>query len=144
DPLRPTTVYSNNIYSKEFYELVKRRMKPGGIIMTWVNSAEQINTVASVFPYVRQECSIYVLGSDQPIVHYRDVETIIRNKLPERGQKALAERRKLCPPVDNDITFDKTAPILSDKQPVAEYHLGRFYHIWRARNADLFGTTKIR
>jgi spermidine synthase len=144
DPLRPTTVYSNNIYSKEFYELVKRRLKPGGIIMTWVNSAEQMNTVASVFPYVRQECSIYVLGSDQPIVHYRDVEAIIRSKLPERGQRAITERRKLCPAADNDIKFDKAAPILTDKQPVAEYHLGRFYHIWRARSAASFGAAPIK
>jgi spermidine synthase len=135
DPLRPTTVYSNNIYSKEFYELVKTRLKLRGILMTWVNSSEQINTVAAVFPYVRQECSIYVLASDQPIRHQRDVEAIIRSKLPERAQRSIVERRKLCPAADIDVVYDKGAPILKDKAPVVEYHLGRFHHMLRARHA---------
>jgi hypothetical protein len=135
DPLRASTVYSNNIYSKEFYELVKARLKPGGILMAWVGTNEQINTVAAVFPYVRQECSIYVLASDQPIAHVRDVETIIRTKMPERAQKAIVERRKLCPPTDRAISYDKETPILQDKDPVVEFHLGRFFHLQRARSA---------
>ncbi len=133
DPLRPTTIYSNNIYSKDFFELMKRRLKPGGVAMVWIQTNEQINTVASVFPYVRQECSIYLLASDQPVRHQRDVEAIIRTKLPEKAQKAIEERRKLCPPADRDVTFTPGTPILTDKQPIVEYHLGRDYHQRRAR-----------
>jgi hypothetical protein len=134
DPLRPTTVYSNNIYSKEFYELVRSRLKPGGVLMSWINNAEQMNTIASVYPHVRQECSIYVIASDQPVAAWRDVESIIAAKLPAKTQAAIVERRKLCEP-DRDLLYDPGMPILEDRNPVAEYHLGRFYQVWRLRNA---------
>src|SRR5499426_61741 len=133
DPLRPTTIYSNNIYSREFFELIKRRLKPGGIAMIWISTNEQINTVASVFPHVRQECSIYLLASDQPVRHVRDVEAIIRARLPAKAQKAIEERRKICPPQDTVVKFVPNAPILTDKQPILEYHLGREYHQKRAQ-----------
>jgi len=131
DPLRETTIYSNNIYSQEFFRLMKRRLKPGGVAMVWVQTNEQINTVASVFPYVRRECSIYVLASDQPISHRRDVEAIIRAKLPEKAQNSLAERRKVCLP-DEDVRMAPATSILTDKRPILEYHLGRAYHAGRA------------
>jgi spermidine synthase len=149
DPLRPTTIYSNNIYSKEFYELVKMRLNPGGILMTYVgqpSSPEQMNTIASVYPYAREQCSRedaagaargdYVLASDQPIVQPRDVEAIIRESLPEKTQSLIAALRKLCPPKNADLSWDKRVPILTDKAPIAEYHLGLAFQIWRARNSS--------
>lgn len=126
DPLRPTTVYSNNVYSREFFELIKRRLKPGGVVIAWVERDELRNTIASVFPHVRQECGIFLLASERPIQDYRDVEAVIRTNMPEPGQKSIADRRKLCPPEDKDIAFVSTIPILTDKRPLLEYHLGRY------------------
>jgi predicted membrane-bound spermidine synthase len=132
DPLLPTTVYSNNIYSREFFRLVQSRLNPSGVLMIWISTNEQMATVASVFAHVRQECSIYLLASDEPIRHRRDIASIINSVLPEHARKAIAERRKLCPPQDTDISAMPNTPILTDKRPILEYHLGRAYHLWRA------------
>ena len=50
---------ATNLYSKEFYELVKKRLKPGGVLQQWVQLhhispreiACDLATVRSVFPY---------------------------------------------------------------------------------------------
>jgi len=39
----------------------------------------------------------------------------------------------MCPPQDTDVKFVPNAPILTDKQPILEYHLGREYHQKRAQ-----------
>jgi hypothetical protein len=101
-------------------------LKPGGVVIAWVEHDELMNTIASVFPYVRQECGIFLLASERPIQDYRDVEAIIRTNMPEHGQKSIGERRKLCPPENKDIAFAPTNPILTDKRPLLEYHLGRY------------------
>lgn len=51
---------ATNLYSKEFYELVKKRLKPGGVLQQWVQLhhispreiACDLATARSVFPYV--------------------------------------------------------------------------------------------
>lgn len=51
---------ATNLYSKEFYELVKKRLKPGGVLQQWVQLhhispreiACDLATAHSVFPYV--------------------------------------------------------------------------------------------
>jgi spermidine synthase len=60
DTLLPRSAYSGSLYSVEFYELVRRHLKPGGLFAQWVASARTLKTAAHSFPYV------YVLpgGSD--------------------------------------------------------------------------------
>jgi hypothetical protein len=137
DPLRPTTISSTNIYSKEFAELVKRRLKPGGVLQAWVSSHEQLNTLTLVFPHVRLECGLdFVLASDEPIRHRRSVDAAMRSRLPERSWNAIENYLKVrCPANDTDAVYDKRVPILRDKSPVVEYHLGRYYHHRNARDA---------
>jgi len=51
---------STNLYSKEFYELARKRLKPDGILQQWVQLhhispreiASNLATARSVFPYV--------------------------------------------------------------------------------------------
>ena len=135
DPLRETTAYSNNVYSREFFELVKRRLTPGGVLMAWVQTLEQINTLATVFAYAKMECSLYGLGSDQPLTVHRDVEAVIQTAFPPKGIEAIRRRRQLCPYEETPLVRDGTIPVLEDKNPILEYHLGRHYHTARSRRA---------
>jgi spermidine synthase len=52
DVVRPNTAYSGNLYSVEFYELVKSRLASDGLFVQWVPSDRVLNSVRKVFPYV--------------------------------------------------------------------------------------------
>ena len=34
DALRPTSAYSGNLYSREYFDLLRRHLKPGGLVVT--------------------------------------------------------------------------------------------------------------
>ena len=53
-PLRTTTAYSNNIYSRQFFELIAEHLNPQGILMAWTDEFNIMSkTLTSVFPDVR-------------------------------------------------------------------------------------------
>ena len=66
DALRPTSAYSGNLYSEEYFTLVKSRLKPGGLAATWLPSERVHNAFVRVFPYVLSAEGVLV-GSEQPI-----------------------------------------------------------------------------
>jgi hypothetical protein len=52
DAIWPQAAYSGNLYSLELYELVARRLRPGGVACTWAPTARVRATFARVFPHV--------------------------------------------------------------------------------------------
>jgi predicted membrane-bound spermidine synthase len=52
DPLLPLSPYSGSLYSLEFYQLVHRRLKPGGMFAQWVSSERAMHSAAAVFEHV--------------------------------------------------------------------------------------------
>ncbi|MCL4818688.1 MAG: fused MFS/spermidine synthase [Vicinamibacteria bacterium] len=68
DALTPDMAFSGNLYSREFFELVRSRLKPGGMMCTWLPTLRVYRTFRSVFPHVvRIDGLGAVVGSDQPI-----------------------------------------------------------------------------
>jgi spermidine synthase len=80
DPPPPVEAAGSSLlYSREFYEAARRRLRPGGIVQQWIPGGD-ILTVASFvkaisdsFPYVRTFASfhgvgLHLLGSDEPLV----------------------------------------------------------------------------
>jgi predicted membrane-bound spermidine synthase len=67
DALRPISAYSGNLYSQEYFELIRSRLKPGGFAVTWCPTARVLNTFRSVFPYVVYCEHLVLIGSNQPI-----------------------------------------------------------------------------
>src|SRR5205085_417759 len=63
----PTTAYAGNFYSREYFELVKSRLKPGGFAVTWTPTERAHQTFLSVFPYVLRFGDSVDVGSLQPI-----------------------------------------------------------------------------
>ena len=90
---------ATNVYSKEFYELVKQRLRPGGVLQQWLQlhhiSPREVEsavaTVRSVFPYV----SFWYTGGQGMIVATSQPQT----STPER-EALLADRMRALIPGD--------------------------------------------
>jgi MFS family permease len=66
DALRPSSAYSGNLYSDEYFRLVRDRLRPKGLAATWAPTERVHNGFIRVFPYVVSLPGI-LLGSNDPI-----------------------------------------------------------------------------
>lgn len=66
DALRPTSAYSGNLYSWEYFRTVKAHLKPDGLAISWAPTDRVLASFLQVFPYVIVVNGIAV-GSQQPI-----------------------------------------------------------------------------
>jgi hypothetical protein len=66
DALRPHNAYAGNLYSQEYFELLRSRLRPGGIAVTWAPTARIRATFRTVFPHVLAFRTI-LLGSQEPL-----------------------------------------------------------------------------
>ncbi len=68
DAIWPQAAYSGNLYSLEFFELVARRLRPGGIACTWAPTPRVHATFLRVFPHVLEVADGGILvGSREPL-----------------------------------------------------------------------------
>jgi predicted membrane-bound spermidine synthase len=67
DALRPTSAYSGNLYSEEYFRLVRDRLRPNGLAATWAPTRRVHNAFVRVFPHVVGLPGM-LLGSAEPIV----------------------------------------------------------------------------
>lgn len=131
DPLRSTTSYSNNIYSKEFFELVRARLKPGGILMTWMDEFAVIpSTLASVFEHMK--CFYYIcLSSTQKIEQNEELRQTLWSQIDEPMQKRMQRYMehyesgyKKKGGLDDIERRTGKVPVNRDLHPVTEYYIG--------------------
>jgi len=66
DALRPNSAGSGILYSEEYFQLVLKRLKPGGYAVTWMPTPRVRNTFLKVFPHVLDFGQI-AIGSPDPI-----------------------------------------------------------------------------
>jgi spermidine synthase len=70
DALRPTSAYAGNLYSVEYFTLLREHLKPRGFAVSWAPTQRVIDTFVSVFPhamlYEQSEVRLLV-GSNEPI-----------------------------------------------------------------------------
>lgn len=67
DALRPTSAYAGNLYSVEYFRLLRDRLAPGGLAATWLSSPRVRESFLIAFPHV-VELREMLIGSNQPIV----------------------------------------------------------------------------
>jgi spermidine synthase len=67
DAQQPHTSHSGNLYSEEFFSLVRDRLSPQGLAVTWVPTARVHNSFLRAFPHAVGMPGILV-GSREPIV----------------------------------------------------------------------------
>lgn len=128
DPLRSTTAYSNNLYSKEFYEIVKEHLAPGGIFMVWMDEYRVMpKTVIETFEHVKVY-SVFCLASSSPLIMNNEQrEQLLDNfSLEEKLSIERWDEREKSYLVDIARFKMETDfyPINKDRRPVAEYYLG--------------------
>ena len=77
DVVRPQAAFSGNLYSVEFYELLRSRLDGDGLVAQWLATPRTFNSVTAVFPYVMRfsvatyDGSQFFIASQQPIVFDR-------------------------------------------------------------------------
>lgn len=67
DALRPTSAFAGNLYSREYFDLLLSRLRPGGYAVTWSPTGRIRNTFQTVFPYIFYVDGLVLIGSNQPI-----------------------------------------------------------------------------
>ena len=126
DPLRTTTVCSNNLYSKEFFELARSRLAPDGVLMVWLDEHRVLpRTVATVFDHVRQY-DFFLIASMSPILERPERRTAVESLL-NPGIRSLLDRHipiNLVGDREHVLQTTQGAPINTDLDPVTEYYLG--------------------
>jgi predicted membrane-bound spermidine synthase len=66
DALRPTSAYSGNLYSREYFALLRERLAPGGYAVTWAPTERVLATVVASFRFAARGGDI-VIGCPGPI-----------------------------------------------------------------------------
>lgn len=68
DALRPSSAYSGNLYSLEFFLSCARRLKPGGLMCSWAPTPRVAATFRQAFAHVLQfNNGAFLIGSNQAI-----------------------------------------------------------------------------
>jgi spermidine synthase len=127
DALWPTSPYSGNLYSLEFFQMCARRLRPGGLVTTWLPTRRVRATFLSALPYVVELADgNLAVGSESPIPI--DVETW-RERLFDPGNTAYLGRQRAMGvwaelqgvrPVDREA--DAARPINRDLFPRDEFN----------------------
>jgi predicted membrane-bound spermidine synthase len=128
DLLYPRHVGSGVIYSREYFELVRRSLKPGGLAIQWMASNPwTLRTFASVFPYITYWGGAAV-GSNEPQpppdperFERMQRDPALNSALRDAGlvdAGAFLSLGSVDPPVPV-----KDGPVISDDRPAIEYFL---------------------
>ncbi len=130
DPLRTTTAYSNNLYSSQFFNLIKKHLKNDGIFFLYMDEHKIMpKTVASVFDHIRYYNG-FALASEKKFQLNKKTKTDLLNlySIEERRIISEFEHKKLSNYVGNEEYIrknTKNVPINQDWKPWCEYYLRR-------------------
>jgi spermidine synthase len=116
DGLEPSMAFSGNLYSREFFELVRSRLSPGGMLCSYVPTARTARTVAAVFPHAldfhRAGMARFVVASESAVAF--DLEAV-RARLKSPWTQAYFERAGLQPQatslIEDFLARVKVAPL---------------------------------
>ncbi len=127
DPLRTTTSFSNNLYSREFFSLIKDHLNKDGVFMVWTDEHNIVpRTLSSVFPFVYQY-SFFCIATLQELKPDTSFKYSMFGKFGQEDQQALykidsSEQR----PLRRLEILKKTEgyPVNLDYKPRSEYYIG--------------------
>jgi hypothetical protein len=148
EPSNPWTVGVGSVFSREFYELAARRLKPGGIVAQWFHLYDMnddilrlvLRTFGSVFPFMEVwdtgTGDIVMLASKQPwttgpevfrrgFANERvrtDLEMIDIESPEALLTRQLASQR-------TGFAIAGSGPLQSDLDPILEYAAPRAFYI---------------
>jgi spermidine synthase len=135
DALRPKSSYSGNLYSIEYFQLLKSKLKKGGIAVTWGATGRIREGFANVFPYVYEIDSFMIIGSNEEI-NFNEEEILknINNKFTieyyakaKIDIKSVLERVLKTKKVLRNGTTLNSKRFNSDMWPKDEFDFGRIW-----------------
>jgi spermidine synthase len=148
DIILPIHAGSGNLYSAEYFTLVRQALKPGGIAVQWVAGTEaEHKTIARTFLSVFPHTTLWaggslMLGSTEPL-RLRKSDFDWKLQVPARremmemfGVRTFDDLLRLYVAGPEELRqYVGPGPILTDDRPLVEY----FLSLPRDRNADLSG-----
>ena len=116
DALRPTSAYAGNLFSLEYFELLRAHLNPGGIAITWTATPRVIDSFVKAFPYALVFEGLAVgsatsIEFDQAVINSRLQDPFTRDYYAGAAI-ALDVALKLClekPPKAYGPDFDRTS-----------------------------------
>jgi len=154
DPPPPVEAAGSSLlYSEQFYQVARRRLRRDGILQQWLpnGDAQDFTAVARAlqnsFPYVRvfrwsERWGYHFLASNQPLPSRTGQE--LAQRLPPSAAADMVEwapgssaerefamilRREV--PVEQLLNLSPSTPTLSDDRPINEYYALRRVRRWR-------------
>lgn len=136
DVIHPIYAGSGNLYSAEYFRIIRRVLKPGGIVLQWVAGTDaEYKTIARTFLSVFPETTVWkdgtlLVASVEPLgLRRREFEWKLQAPGRARGARDLGAKTfeellamyKAGP--DELRAFVGPGPILTDDQPLVEYFL---------------------
>lgn len=130
DIILPRHAGAGSLYSREYYELVRSRLKPGGLVMQWNggDSATEytllMRTFMSVFPHTTLwgDGSL-MLGSLEPFTLSRTAYEIRRQTFEQFPWDVKTLERIFIAGPEEIREFVGEGPLLTDDKPMIEYFL---------------------
>ncbi|MHC1782513.1 MAG: fused MFS/spermidine synthase [Anaerolineaceae bacterium] len=127
DPVRTTTSHANNLHSRQFFELTRQHLKPGGVLLIGGLNEERVvpKTIASVYKNVRIY-DLFTIASDAPLIKNLEREKEVYESLPEPIRDTV--REFVSTNYRGDQSFISrvaaTYPVNDEWKPITEYYLG--------------------
>jgi predicted membrane-bound spermidine synthase len=133
DPLRTTTSYSNNLYSREFIDLVRRHLAPEGSFLAWMDDDRVLpKTIATVFEHVRfYQLSRppyfmgFCLASPTPFARNDSRKDALMDKIPGEMHPHIMAYGTFLGDEREILAMSSGFPINRDWKPVLEYYFWR-------------------
>lgn len=130
DIILPRHAGAGTLYSREYYELVRRSLADGGLVMQW-NGGDTateykllLRTFLSVFPHTTLWANgSLMLGSTRPFTISRTAYDVRRRTFEQFNWDLATLKRIYTADADAARAFAGDGPILSDDRPVIEYFL---------------------
>jgi spermidine synthase len=142
EPPPPSSAGSVNLYTKEYYELTKRALRPGGIVSQWIPLHSQsethvyqsFRTFLESFPYAMAWYPVHkeliLIGSNQPInIDFQDIEQRLQNPMTQKimGDIDFGTANSFLGSIwylKNELkSMGSGQRIISDNNPTLEYFL---------------------
>lgn len=136
DITQPIFAGAGNLYSREYFELMRRVLKPGGVVMQWIPGTEaEYKLIARTFLSVFPETTAWAggslfIGSMEPL-RLRRQDFQWKLSIPGRAQGMKDVRIETFEALLGEFTagpneiraFVGPGPLLTDDRPLAEYFL---------------------
>jgi spermidine synthase len=148
DVILPIHAGSGNLYSAEYFQLARRALKPGGLVVQWVAGTDaEYKTIARTFLSVFPETTLWgdgtlMLGSVEPLrLRKQDFDWKLqvparREMIARLGVQSFEDLLQLYRAGPGELRqFVGDGPILTDDRPLVEY----FLSLPRDRDMDLRG-----